>query len=224
MPELNGFYQCKGTISERDDGRIAFAVESIKKLERGCKELVENIPQQDYQTAHKLICGSSDVSSLFSSSFFGKSLINLSGNPSNSESVKDENGCDLNQTAETITEETDLNKTLKEEDYSDTKENVENNENVPAIVISLDKCKNIANLFVLGQKGPLIKIAIKSLEAPVQLGQWYSIKLCELKKTKDSSICYNNFAKLLGKQPPLKTKISSSGTVQVFDLKITKEI
>lgn len=37
--------------------------------------------------------------------------------------MKEENVCDLNQTAETITEEPDLNKTLKEEDYSDTKEN-----------------------------------------------------------------------------------------------------
>ena len=72
MPELNGFYQCRGSLTEREDGRKTFAVEAIKKLERGSKELEERIPQKDYQTAQKLIQKSSDVSSLFSSAFFDK--------------------------------------------------------------------------------------------------------------------------------------------------------
>ncbi|KAL7076753.1 hypothetical protein ACQ4LE_003558 [Meloidogyne hapla] len=219
-PELNGYYQCEGTVSERDDGRIAFAVQSIKKLERGCKELEGKIPYEDYQSAQKLIHKTSGVSSLFSSQFFDKSLSFLPVNASNcSENVKDENVCDKNETAETITDEneTDLNKTLKQEN-SDTKENgpvkVEKNENVPSIVLSIDNSKNFANLFAIGQNVPLIKISIKSLESPVQLGQWYSIKISNLKHSTNSSICYNNFAKLLGGKPPLKTKISASGVVQ----------
>ncbi|KAF7629857.1 hypothetical protein Mgra_00009135 [Meloidogyne graminicola] len=68
-------------------------------------------------------------------------------------------------------------------------------------------------LFVPGRNTPFVKVPLKFLEAPFKIGQFYSIKLPNVKQSKYTSIYYNNFAKIWKETPPIKTRISS-GTIQ----------